>query len=381
MKQTPTIQNIFERFSSALKAELNIPANEDLKEHFSALGSVASSEMKLLYLFAEDIQRNLYPQTADPVSEGGMLENLGLLYLGRLPKPATATFLQLRVNGVAGGVLRTNLTFKSDLNNAVYILDTEYVLNGINDLITVRSIDVGIDTILSINSELSITEPVQGVESTVFVNSVITPAVSAETIEQYRKAIVDAIQLEPTGGAKTDYRFWGRDAVGVRDVYPYVKQNDAGTIEIYVEAENGNVTPQMIIDVENVIELDPNTSKPIYERGRRPMQAILDVKSVVPMLIDIEIVGLNINTLSIQNSIFSSIEAYLRNIRPFIDGGQLLRDKNDVLNIARLTNVVSDTIDVDNYFLDLKMFVDGAPYEIYTFGLGRIPKLNGITYA
>lgn len=381
MKQTPTIQEIYERFSSALKAELNIPANEDLKEHFSALGSVTSSELKLLYLFAEDIQRNLYPQTADPNSQGGMLEDLGMLYLGRLPKPATASILQLRINGVAGATLRANLTFKSDVNNVVYILDSEYILSGSNDVITVRSIDVGTNTILSANSELTITEPVQGVNSTVFVDSVLTPAVSAETIEQYRKAITDAIQLEPTGGAKTDYRLWGRDAVGVREVYPYLKQNDAGTIEIYVEAENGTVTPQMITDVEDVLELDPDISKPIYERGRRPMQATLDVKSVVELPIDIQIIGLNINSLSIQNSIFQTLEAYLRNIRPFIDGGQLLRDKNDVLNIARLTNVVSDAIDVDNYFLDLKMSVDGAPYDVYTFGLGRIPKLNTVSYA
>ena len=381
MKQTPTIQNIFERFSSALKAELNIPANEDLKEHFSALGSVTSAELKLLYLFAEDIQRNLYPQTADPNSQGGMLEDLGMLYLGRLPKPATASILELRMSGVAGSTLRTNLTFKSDTNNVVYILDSEYILSGSNDVITVRSIEVGTNTILSANSELTITEPVQGVNSTVFVDSVLTPAVSAETIEQYRKAITDAIQLEPTGGAKTDYRLWGRDAVGVREVYPYLKQNDAGTIEIYVEAENGTVTPQMITDVQNVLELDPDTSKPIYERGRKPMQATLDVKSVVELPIDIQIIGLNINSLSIQNSIYQTLEAYLRNIRPFIDGGQLLRDKNDVLNIARLTNVVSDAIDVDNYFLDLKMSVDGAPYDIYTFGLGRIPKLNTVSYA
>lgn len=380
MKQTPTIQNIFERFSSALKAELNIPANENLKEHFSVLGSVTSAELKLLYLFAEDIQRNLYPQIADPNSEGGLLEDLGMLYLGRLPKPATASILELRANGVAGATLRTNLTFKSDTNNVVYILDSEYILSGSNDVITVRSVEVGTNTILSANSELTITEPVQGVNSTVTVKDTITPAVSAETIEQYRQAITDGIQLEPTGGAKTDYRLWGRDAVGVRQVYPYLKQNDSGTIEIYVEAENGNVTPQMISDVQSVLELDPDTSKPIYERGRRPMQATLDVKSVVPLLIDIEIVGLNINSLSIQNSIFSSLEAYLRNIRPFVDGGQLLRDKNDVLNVARLTNVVSDTIEIDNYFLDLKMFVDGAPYDIYTFSLGRIPKLNGVVY-
>lgn len=380
MKKTPTIPQIFERFSSALKSELNIPENEDLKTHFSAVGSVVSSELKLLYLFAEDIQRNLYPQTADPQSQGGMLEDLGILYLGRLPRPATATTMYLRVNGSAGSVLRANLTFKNEQSNVVFILDTQYVLNGTNDIIQVRSIETGPQTILGIGTELIITEPVLGVQSIVIVDSIINPSVSAETIEQYRNAITDAIQLEPTGGAKTDYRLWGRDAVGVRDVYPYLKQNDAGTIQIYVEAENGNVTSQMLTDVRNVIELDPDTSKPIYERGRRPMQATLEIMPVVELLIDIEITGLNIRTLAIEQSIFNSVEAYLRNIRPFIDGGQLLRDKNDILNIARLTNVVSDSIDIDNYFLDLKMFVDGAPYDFYTFGLGRIPKLFEITY-
>lgn len=380
MKQTPTIPQIFERFSSALKSELNIPENEDLKTHFSAVGSVVSSEIKLLYLFAEDIQRNLYPQTADPKSEGGMLEDLGMLYLGRLPRPATATTMYLRVNGTAGSVLRTNLTFKNEQSNVVYILDTQYVLNGTNDIIQVRSIETGSQTILSVGTELIITEPVLGVDSNVIVDSIINPSVGAETIEQYRNAIVDAIQLEPTGGAKTDYRLWGRDALGVRDVYPYVKQNDAGTIQIYVEAENGNVTSQMLTDVRNVLELDPDASKPIHERGRRPMQATLEVLPVVEMLIDIKIIGLNIRTLAIEQSIFDSISAYLRDIRPFIDGGMLLRDKNDILNIARISNVVNDSIDVDNYFLDLKMFINDAPYDFYTFGLGRIPKLNGVSY-
>lgn len=380
MKQTPTIPQIFERFSSALKAELNIPENEDLKTHFSAVGSVISSELKLLYLFAEDIQRNLYPQTADPQSQGGMLEDLGMLYLGRLPRPATATTMYLRVNGSVGSVLRANLTFKNEQSNIVFILDTQYVLNGTNDIIQVRSIETGPQTILSVGAELIITEPVLGVQSITTVDSIINPSVSAETIDQYRNAITDAIQLEPTGGAKTDYRLWGRDALGVRDVYPYLKQNDAGTIQIYVESENGSVTPQMLTDVRNVIELDPNTSKPIYERGRRPMQATLEIMPVVEMLIDIKIIGLNIRTLAIEQNISNSIESYLRDIRPFIDGGMLLRDKNDILNIARISNVVNDSIDVDNYFLDLKMFVDGAPYDFYTFGLGRIPKLNSVTY-
>jgi len=380
MKQTPTIEEIYERFSSALKAKLNIPANEDLKEHLSAVGSVISAELKLMYLYAEDIQRNLYPDTADPSSEGGELERLGMLYLRRLPKPATATILKLKVNGTQGSTLRANLTFKSNKNNVVYILDSEYILNGLIDIISVRSIEVGKHTILSIGDTLNITEPIIGVDSEVSVFEVVREAVSEETIEDYRRAIIDAIQLEPTGGSKTNYRLWARDAEGVRNVYPYLKQNDAGTIEIYVESDSGVVSPQMIADVERVLEFDPDVSKPVYERGRKPMQAKLDIKPVVDLSVDVIIKGLSTRSNAIDNSIRSSIDAYLYNIRPFIAGGELLRDKNDILNIARLSTVISDSIGSDNYFLDLKMNIDGAPYNIYTFSLGRIPKLNTVVY-
>ncbi len=380
MKQTPTIEEIYERFSSALKAKLNIPANEDLKEHLSAVGAVVSAELKLMYLYAEDIQRNLYPDTADLASEGGELERLGMLYLDRTPKPATATLLKLKVNGTQGSALRANLTFKSDKNNVVYILDAQYILNGLNDVILVRSIEVGKNTILSIGDTLVITEPIIGVDSDAVVVEVVREAVSEESIVEYRKAIIDAIQLEPTGGAKTDYRLWAKDAEGVRRVYPYLKQNDSGTVEIFVESSSGIVSPQMISDVENVLNFDPDVNKPSYERGRKPIQAKLEVRPVVSVNVDVTIKGLSAKSTAIEQNIRSSIESYLYGIRPFIDGGELLRDKNDVLNVARLSNVVSESIGSDNYFLDLKIKIDGAPYDMYTFSLGRIPKLNTVTY-
>lgn len=387
MKKTPSLKSIFNRFSSDLKQRLGIPLNDNLKENLSALGAVVSAENYLLYLLAEDIQRNLYPDTADPESEGGQLERLGLLYLGRLPYNATPTKLRLRVKGKSGSTLRDNLTFKDNNSNLLFILDNKYILNGTNDLIEVRSLENGSETVLQVGSELTITEPVIGVDSIVVVSEIIEKAVNSESESEYRRAVLDSMQLEMQGGAKTDYRLWARDCKGIRNVYPYVKSGDAGTIEIFAEANKedstdskGTPPASMLSNLTSVLNLDPNTNKPMYKRGRRPMQAKLEVKPIVHEEITVTIKGLFTSSNAIKDSVKNSIEGYLYTIRPFVDGGQLLRDKNDVLNVARLSSAVSDAIGVDNFFLDLEMKVGSNIVSQWVFTNGRIPVLKNVVY-
>lgn len=387
MKITPTTVELYEQFSSDLRAKLGIASDVDLKEHFSALGAVVAGMSKIMYLYAEDVQRNLYPDTADTEENGGQLNRLGMLYLKRIPHQATPTFLNISVKGKSGSTLRTNLTFKDVKSGNIYILDSEYILSGTNDVVLVRSTSAGRDTILSIKSELNITEPVLGVDKLCYVQSIQKAGINPESTEDYRKSIMDVMQLKPQGGAKTDYRLWSKDAQGVRNVYPYVKENFPGTILIFVEAnpidstDNKGTPPAAILsNVLDVLKLDPDSSKPIWQRGRRPMQAKLEVIPINLVTVDVKIKGLSIQSNAIKNSIQNSIKSYLYDIRPFIDGGQLLRDRNDVLNVARLSNIINNAISAENFFNDVEMRVGGNLLNSYQFSLGKIPTLISVSY-
>lgn len=392
MRPIPTITELQETISNDLRSRLNITGS--LKRVLNAFTGVFAALFKLVYYFLSDIQNNIFPDTADTEANGGTLERIGRIYLGRNPLPATVGVFEFIVAGVTGSVIRAGLTFKSNDDSKspgqLYVTDAEYTLTGSGDIIEARSLGAGVDYDLNLDDELTITEPVIGVNRTVTVSDVLTQPTASESIEDYRQKVLDAIQLEPQGGAKTDYRLWAADVAGVRRVYPYVRDGAAGIVDVYVEATvvdstDGYGTPSTSIleDVLEVIEFDPDETRPLNERGRRPIQAILDSNSVQTIdlaPVDVEITGLTPNTTAIRNAIRSNIEAYLFTVRPYIAGADLPRSKNDVLYSARVQSVATDVLENGGFFTSLEMFVSGIGVQSNEFTLGTIPYLRNLTF-
>lgn len=393
MKNIPSIIELNEDIANDLRSKLGL-TDDDLKKVVSALPLVLSGQFKLAYLFLGDIQDNGFPDKASSEINGGTLERQGRIYLNRNPFPDSIGVFKFSVTGVAGSVLRSDLTFKSndDALNAgqVYVLDAEYILTGTADVIEVRSIGAGVTYNLSVGNNLTITEPVIGVDKTVTVTEIVTQPTAGETEELYRQAILNAIQLEPQGGAKSDYRIWSGDAQGVRLVYPYVRDGEAGTVDIYVEATlidsaDGKGTPTNAImygtgGVEDVINFDPDATKPDFERGRRPIQANVVVSAITLIPVDVTITGLNDDATSVQNAIENSLIDFIYKVRPYIDGADLLRNKNDILYSGSAQGVVTDSLVNGNFFNVLDLKVDGNTVTSYEFGLGNIPYLRNLTF-
>lgn len=390
MKNIPSIIELNNDIANDLRSKLGL-TDDDLKKVVSALPLVLSAQLKLLYLFLGDIQDNGFPDKASTELNGGTLERLGRIYLNRNPFPDSIGVFKLSVVGVAGSVLRSDLTFKSNDDSfnpgQIYVLDTEYTLTGTADVIEVRSIGSGVEYNLSIGNNLTITEPVIGVDKTVSVTEIITQPTAGETEELYRQAILNAIQLEPQGGAKSDYRIWAGDAQGVRLVYPYVKDGEAGTIDIYVEATivdstdaKGTPGTAILNDVLSVINFDPDVTKPDYERGRRPMQANIVVLAITLIPVDVTITGLNDDSQSVKDAIKNSLNDFIYDVRPFIDGADLQRNKNDILYSGSVQGVVTNSLTSGNFFNVLDLKVDGNTVTSYEFGLGNIPYLRNLIF-
>lgn len=390
MKNIPSIIELNEDLSNDLRSKLGL-TDDDLKKVVNALPLVLSAQFKLSYLFLGDIQDNVFPDKASTEVNGGTLERQGRIYLNRNPFPDSVGVFNLSVTGVAGSVLRSDLTFKSNEDSLspgeVYVLDTEYILTGTADVIEVRSIGAGADVNLSVGDNLTITEPVIGVDKTVSVFEVITQPTSGETEDLYRQAILNAIQLEPQGGAKSDYRIWASDAQGVRLVYPYVRDGAAGTVDVYVEATlvdsvdgKGTPTAAILNSVAEVINFDPDVTKPDYERARRPIQANVVVSAITLIPVDVTITGLNEDTPSVRSAIENSLVDLIYDVRPFIDGADLLRNKNDILYSGNVQGVVTSALVNGNFFNVLDLKVDGNSVTSYEFGLGNIPYLRNLIF-
>lgn len=386
MKAIPTIRQLYDQLGKGFKNKLGLNYNK-LRTVLDAISAVVSAQLKIAYLYINDIRKNTFPDTADPEEDGGELTRMGLIYLGRYPFPATDGIYKLKISGVVNSEIRSGLTFKSNDDatsmGKMFITDESYILTGANDFIEIRSLESGLDSLLSVGDHLTITEPVIGVDFDTEVTQVLYSPTSAEPTEDYRRAILNVLQIEPRGGSKGDYMLWAKDANGVKNVYPYVKSSDAGVIQIFVEAQpinstdgNGTPTTSILNEVKDVIETDPDESLPIYERSRKPMQAFLEVRPIVLRPVDVEITGMNVFNQSIYNVVKSNLVTYVRTVRPFIDGAMLLRDRNDFLYDGKLQAEAADSLNAGNFFANLQMEVDGNEESQFQFTNGNIPYLR-----
>lgn len=385
MKQIPTINDLKDVLANDFKTKLNL-SDTQLKYVLDAMSSVLAAQFKLTYMFLSDIQNNVFPDTADLEANGGTLERLGRIYLNRNPRPSTQGVYRIKLTGTAGGYLRNSITFKSneDSKNSgqLFILDSDYTLTGVNDQVDVRSLGGGLSFSLNVGDKLTITEPIIGVDSLVEVLSIIELPKDTEDIDVYRSNILDAIQLEPQGGSRTDYRVWSNDAQGVRKVYPYVKNGEAGTVQVFVEATTANSTDgfgtpsnSLLTDVAGVIKMTPDLT-----RGRIPIQANLEVLKIEIVPVDVKITGLSDNTPDVLSLISGNLKNYLYTVRPYVAGADLPRSKNDILYSGRLQSAVTDSLGSSNFFTDFDMQVNGISVNSYEFDFGFIPYLRNVIY-
>ena len=386
MTPIPTLAQLYASIIADIEGELGIQIPSTGRVMLRAYAAVQAAKLKLFYLALGRVQKNIFIDTADPVAIGGTLERFGLVKLNRLPFPPIAGIYTIEVTGTIGAVIPAQTTFKSDdtsLNAGfLFILDAPYTLVAATDSINVRALTAGVESQLVINDTLTATAPIANVNREAIVTAIPTPPQAAEPIEDYRRKGVQAYRLEPQGGAASDYRVWSADATGVRQVYPFAATGLVSEINLFIESDSGNGVPSgaLLTAVQAVVEQDPDTTKPLNERGRKPITAIVNYLPVDPQLVDITITGYVGLTTEIQTNITTAIGELLDGIRPFVAGADVLAERQDVLN----TNLLIFTIQnaqPTGFFNSLTLEVAGNTVTTYQFLNGEIPELGTVTFA
>ncbi len=387
----PTLAQLYAGIISDLETQYGANISVIGKVALRAIGAVQAAKLKLFYLAVGNLQKNIFVDTAEPESIGGTLERFGRVKLGRNPFPAVAGKYVLQVTGTAGATIVGGTIFKSDdssLNpGMLYILDADYILVSSPDSITVRALVAGEVSKLSPADTLTATAPIALVSSAAVVLSEFVQPLNAEDIEAYRSATILSYRIEAEGGAGGDYRLWAQDTQAVRFVYPYVKSGVTNEINLFIEATaadstDGYGTPsaQTITDVEAVVELNPDTSLPINDRGRRPIGVFaIHYLPVTIKTIDINIASAVGFTPDIKAQLLIALTDALFVTRPFIASSDVLANKNDILDTNKLIGIIIQTIP-GAIFGAVTFTVNGVTLGTYTFLNGDIPHLNSVTY-
>lgn len=386
----PTLNQLYTGILSDLETQYSSSISLFGKVFLRALAGTQAAKLKLIYLAIGNLQKNIFVDTADSVEIGGTLERFGVIKLGRLPYKATAGIYTVTVTGTIGGVIPASTTFKSDdtsLNPGyLFVLDNAYTLVATTDTITLRALTAGEESKLNVGDTLTATGPIALVNSSVEVATISTSPLAAETIEAYRTAIINSYRLEAQGGAATDYRIWSADAQGVQKVYPYAKSGAVCEVDLYVEATiadsvdgKGTPTSQLLLDVEAVVNFNPNTSLDLNERGRRPLDVIVNYLPVTPKTVNINIASSQFTTAQ-KATLLTALTDAINEIRPFVDSADNLDYKNNILDSNKVIGVIINAIPGAS-FGAITIEVAGTVYPTYTFALGNIPYLNSITYS
>lgn len=391
MTALPTLSELYDGILSDLQAQYGVTISFFGKSALRVIAAVQAGKFKLFYLVLGNLQKNIFVDTADSESIGGTLERFGRVKLGRNPFPAVAGVYIAEVTGTIGATIKAVTTFKSDDTatspGMLFILDNAYTLVSSPDTIILRALKPGEISKLDIGNTLTATSPIAFVNSSVAVTVETVQPLDAEDLESYRNAIIQSWRLETQGGSTTDYRLWSQDTHGLRFVYPYAKSGAPNEINLFIEANiadstDGKGTPSalMLAEVETVVELNPNVSLPILERGRKPL-GVFDVHylPVTIKQVDIVITGAVGFTPEIKAALLIAITDAVNLIRPFVSAGDVLSNKNDVLDVNKIIGIII-TSNPGSIFSTVSFSIDLTPLLTYTFIDGNIPFLNSVTY-
>jgi uncharacterized phage protein gp47/JayE len=391
MTNIPTLQELYDDIKADLQAGLSVIISSVGKVYLRALNASQAARLKLYYLRLGFIQKNIFVDTADSESIGGTLERFGRVKLNRNPFPAVPGQYTVNVTGDIGAIIPANQTFKSDDESEnpgfLFVLDTAYTFVAPTGTITLRALTPGLESLLAVGDTLTATSPISLVDRSAEIAAVSTPPQSAESLEIYRQRALEAYRLEAQGGAGTDYRLWSGDVQSIRTVYAYVNTGQVNEVNVFVEAtpadsvppDSGIPTAAILSDVVDAIELDPDTSLPIEDRGRRPIQVGVNVLPVAPLDVEIEITGYLNLTPAIELSITNALTDFIYDIRPFMSGTDPVADRNDRLDVNGVIVAIQQA-QPSGFFDSLILRVDGNPVSLYQFLYGEIPLPPVVTF-
>lgn len=342
---------------------------------------VQANESKMQYLALGMIQKNILPDLADTEAKGGTLERFGRAFLNRNPTAPTQGVYVVQVTGTVGAVIPVNQQFLSAGSslspNYVFVNDTAVTLASTTQSVTVRALTGGLESLLNVGDVLSIVSPITNVGTTATVLSITTTPVDGESIDAYRRKIIDAMRLKPGSWSAIDYRLVGSNISGVSQIYAYAISGQPNRVNCFIEGNTIGVPPSagVISDVETAIE------------NVRPL-IVQQVNYVACPLLPINISIVQVTTISSANRalIQTALEDAINGVRPFIGACDILADRKDTISTNYTTAyTLFLPTEIANAipsipFGAVTFTVDGTSETSYQFDNGEVPYLNTISY-
>lgn len=391
MTTIPTIQELYNSILADLENEFDVTLNPLGKAFLVGIAGVWAMCLYLYYLAIADVQKNIWVDTADSVSNGGTLERFGKTILGRYPFAAQPGKYKLQVTGSVGAVIPSTMVWRADdSSNApgkLYQLDGgDYTLTATTDYIYVNALEGGTDSSLNLGDTLTATAPMVNVNASAVVNEETVAPINAETTEEYRTKIIEKIQLEPGSWSAVDYRLVGLNIAGVGQTYAYAASSNNNEVNVFLQGTTPVPSPGPSVDQSIV---DNYTAALELVRPLGVWQVNYNSCPINNIEVTITMGTFPPFTTEQQNAIQAALGSFINSVHPFIAACDVLDDRNDVITTLGSSKSLQTVIAaaVPGFgFESVSFTVDGNPTTYWQAGdllsgtQGHIPFFAGATF-
>lgn len=303
----PTLSEIQQRLIAKVNAELQ---GADANIRFSpenVLASVIAMASHEMHGHISFLARQILVDTA----EGEFIERHAQIW-GIYRKAATASSGNVQFTGLNGSVVPQGSIVKRQ-DDVEYSVDDDIVIVGTDGAGTITALDEGAAGNSIIGTNISLVNPITGVESAGIViddgsGAGLTGGTNTETDESLQSRTKSRIQQPPHGGAGFDYIEWAKEISGVTRAWVYPNQYGLGTVGVSFVMDNKEAG---IIPSAGEVE-----AVQTHIEALRPVTAEVSVFAPTLVAIDFEI-DLNPNSVAVQTAIEAELnDLFLRESEP-----------------------------------------------------------------
>ena len=317
----------------------------------SAIIAIAQQSIEKTVIRAE--LENLV-KTATLRENGGKLNDIGE-EIGIIYKNATAAVVNIELVAVNGTEITPQYSFTGVDNGLDYLVNTSFIATGGLISIPVTCATLGAVGNLEAGNKLTLSAPLAGAESIATVVDTQTVGAAAEGLNSYRQRILDEIRNPGEAGNLSFYRKRGKNASGVKEIYPYRGQLtnntfvNPGDVSVWVEA-TADIDPD---GIASQAVLDAAYDAIFWDETLQIQKFPICARDLYMMSIVRDEVFFTISNLTVfdpnqlgdcKADIETALDEALRAMRGFITGLDYVKEKRDVLATPYFSGVVDDVV-------------------------------------
>jgi uncharacterized phage protein gp47/JayE len=361
MYTPPTRQEIESQIITSIEGVLGQSVPLLAKAVVRVIAKAVSGVVALSYQLILWAMRQIFPQTAD---EAGL--NYLADWYGIPRQPATTSVISATAAGEDAVVIPAGTLWAQ--GPVVFSQRFAAVIASGTAPIELESISTGTRANLVPGSALSLVSPIAGI-TTAIVTAIVAEAQDQETLENFRRRVIQRMRNQPQGGSRSDYIRWATEVSGIAAALAHKPADDV--IVYPLAALSG---PDRIPDAPKLSEVEDYLQDPV----RRPLCATVLVGTPTERTADVTITNVSPADAATKLNIENGLRDYFYAAYPrqFIDEP----NPTHIVSLGAVWSVIiANAAVADSVVLGISGI--GSGVSTYELPIGEIIKLGSVTWA